>query len=72
MTLTSPTRSSARAAARLLGTEVVPHGIRAGVARSLVRLGVGLEGINTRKTLREGIDAPSNTCAAGKRLTHAL
>ncbi|HEY0171710.1 MAG TPA: PAS domain S-box protein [Pyrinomonadaceae bacterium] len=43
-------------AARLLGTEVVLTGIRAGVARSLVRLGVGLEGIKTRKTLQEGID----------------
>ncbi len=43
-------------AARLLGTEVILTGIRSGVARSLVRLGVGLEGINTRKTLQEGID----------------
>ncbi|MFN2416501.1 MAG: GAF domain-containing protein [Pyrinomonadaceae bacterium] len=43
-------------AARLLGTEVVLTGIRAGVARSLVRLGVDLSGINTRKTLQEGID----------------
>ena len=44
-------------AARLLGTEVVLTGIRAGVARSLVRLGVNLEGIRTRKTLQEGIDS---------------
>ena len=43
-------------AARLLGTEVVLTGIRAGVARSLVRLGVDLGTINTRKTLQEGID----------------
>jgi PAS domain S-box-containing protein len=43
-------------AARLLGSEVVLTGIRAGVARSLVRLGVGLEHVNTRKTLQEGID----------------
>ena len=42
-------------AARLLGTHVVLTGIRAGVARSLVRLGVDLSGVNTRKTLQEGI-----------------
>jgi rsbT co-antagonist protein RsbR len=42
-------------AARLLGTEVILTGIRAGVARSLVRLGVDLHGINTRKTLQDGI-----------------
>ncbi|HEX6182403.1 MAG TPA: PAS domain S-box protein [Pyrinomonadaceae bacterium] len=43
-------------AARLLGTEVILTGIRAGVARSLVHLGVSLERIHTRKTLQEGID----------------
>jgi PAS domain S-box-containing protein len=43
-------------AARLLGTEVILTGIRSGVARSLVRLGVSLQGINTRKSLQEGID----------------
>jgi anti-anti-sigma regulatory factor len=42
-------------AARLLGTKVILTGIRSGVARSLVRLGVNLSGINTRKTLQEGI-----------------
>jgi PAS domain S-box-containing protein len=42
-------------AARLLGAHVVLTGIRAGVARSLVRLGVDLSGVNTRKTLHEGI-----------------
>ena len=42
-------------AARLLGTEVVLTGIRAGVARTLVRLGTDLSGLNTRKTLQEGI-----------------
>jgi PAS domain S-box-containing protein len=42
-------------AARLLGTQVILTGIRAGVARSLVSLGVGLTGVNTRKTLQEGI-----------------
>lgn len=42
-------------AARLLGTHVVLTGIRAGVARSLVRLDVDLSGVNTRKTLQEGI-----------------
>jgi hypothetical protein len=31
------------------------RGIRAGVARSLVRLGVVLSRVNTRKTLHEGI-----------------
>jgi PAS domain S-box-containing protein len=42
-------------AARLLGTEVILTGIRAGVARTLVRLGVELASVNTRKTLHEGI-----------------
>jgi PAS domain S-box-containing protein len=42
-------------AARLLGTQVILTGIRSGVARSLVRLGVDLSRVNTRKTLREGI-----------------
>ena len=42
-------------AARLLGTNVILTGIRAGVARSLVRLGVELTGVDTRKTLQEGI-----------------
>jgi anti-anti-sigma regulatory factor len=47
---------AAARAARLLGTEVVLTGIRAGVARTLVRLGTDLAGLNTRKTLHEGID----------------
>jgi PAS domain S-box-containing protein len=46
-------------AARLLGTEVILTGIRAGVARSLVRLGCDLQGINTRKTLQDGIRCAS-------------
>lgn len=46
-------------AARLLGTEVVLTGIRAGVARSLVSLGVELGSVSTRKTLQEGIDRAS-------------
>lgn len=46
---------AAARAARLLGTEVVLTGIRAGVARTLVRLGTELSGLNTRKTLQEGI-----------------
>lgn len=47
---------AAARAARLLGTEVVLTGIRAAVARTLVQLGVELSGLNTRKTLQEGID----------------
>lgn len=42
-------------AARLLGTRVILTGIRAGVARSLVGLGIDLQAINTRKTLQDGI-----------------
>lgn len=42
-------------AARLLGTEVILTGIRAGVARSLVGLGVELGPITTRKNLQGGI-----------------
>lgn len=45
---------SARSA-RLLGTHVILTGIRAGVARTLVGLGVELHGLDTRKTLHEGI-----------------
>ncbi|HEX6622848.1 MAG TPA: DUF4062 domain-containing protein [Pyrinomonadaceae bacterium] len=41
--------------ARLLGTEVILTGIRAGVARSLVGLGVELGGITTRRSLQGGI-----------------
>lgn len=47
---------AAARAARLLGTEVILTGIRAGVAHTLVRLGTELSGLNTRKTLQEGID----------------
>ena len=47
---------AAARAARLLGTEVILTGIRAGVARTLVRLGTDLNGLNTRKSLQEGID----------------
>lgn len=42
-------------AARLLGTEVILTGIRAGVARSLAGLGAELGGITTRKSLPSGI-----------------
>jgi len=42
-------------AASLLGTQVILTGIRAGVARSLVNLGVELSNVNTRKTLQEAI-----------------
>jgi len=42
-------------AARLLGTHVVLTGIRGGVARSLVGLGVELAGLTTRKSLQDGI-----------------
>ncbi|HZI19058.1 MAG TPA: PAS domain S-box protein [Pyrinomonadaceae bacterium] len=42
-------------AARLLGTQVVLTGMRAGVARTLVRLGVDLSGLTSRKTLRDGL-----------------
>ena len=47
---------AAARAARLLGTEVILTGIRAAVARTLVRLGTDLAGLRTRKTLQEGID----------------
>ncbi|HYH84702.1 MAG TPA: PAS domain S-box protein [Pyrinomonadaceae bacterium] len=42
-------------AARLLGTRVILTGIRAGVARSLVGLGIDLEAVKTRKALQDGI-----------------
>lgn len=42
-------------AARLLGAEVILTGIRAGVARTLVGLGLDFRAVTTRKTLQEGI-----------------
>lgn len=42
-------------AARLLGTEVVLTGIRAGVARTLTGLGVELDNTPTRKSLQSGL-----------------
>ena len=42
-------------AARLLGAQVVLTGIGANVARTLVDLGAGMEGIVTRSTLKSGI-----------------
>jgi PAS domain S-box-containing protein len=50
--------------ARLLGTQVVLTGIRSGVARSLVGLGVELAGLNTRKTLQDGISCAFETLRA--------
>ena len=41
--------------ARLLGTEVILTGIRSGVARTLIGLGVELHGVVTRKSLQSGI-----------------
>lgn len=41
--------------ARLLGTEVILTGIRAGVARSLARLGLDIGAVTTRKNLQSGI-----------------
>lgn len=41
--------------ARLLGTEVVLTGIRTGVARTLIGLGVELHGVTTRRSLQSGI-----------------
>jgi rsbT co-antagonist protein RsbR len=41
---------------RLLGAEMVITGIRAGVAQALVRLGVDLKDMTTRRNLREGIE----------------
>lgn len=43
-------------AARLLGTEVILTGIRAGVARTLTGLGVELQDTPTRKSLQSGIE----------------
>jgi rsbT co-antagonist protein RsbR len=40
---------------RLLGAQLVLTGVRAGVARVLVRLGVNLNEITTRRTLQDGI-----------------
>jgi anti-anti-sigma regulatory factor len=51
--------------ARLLGTHVILTGIRAGVSRSLVGLGVELEGIHTRKTLQDGIACAFEFLRAG-------
>jgi anti-anti-sigma regulatory factor len=41
---------------RLLGAEVVITGIRAGVAQVMIRLGVDLSDVATRRSLRDGIE----------------
>jgi anti-anti-sigma regulatory factor len=41
---------------RLLGAEVVITGIRAGVAQVMVRLGVDIKDVETRRSLQEGIE----------------
>jgi len=51
--------------ARLLGAHVVLTGIRAGVSRSLVGLGVELEAVHTRKTLQDGIACAFEFLRAG-------
>ncbi|MBA3765617.1 MAG: STAS domain-containing protein [Acidobacteria bacterium] len=43
-------------AVKLLGTEIVITGIRANVAQTLVRLGVDLQGIVSRRDLKSGIE----------------
>ena len=43
-------------AVQLLGTEIVITGIRGNVAQTLVRLGVDLQGIVTRRDLKSGIE----------------
>jgi PAS domain S-box-containing protein len=47
---------NAAQAVRLLGTEVLITGVRAGVARTLVSLGVDLTGLRIRRDLQSGID----------------
>jgi len=47
-------------AVRLLGTEVLITGVRAGVARTLVSLGVDLTGLRIRRDLQSGIDEAEN------------
>jgi rsbT co-antagonist protein RsbR len=42
-------------ALRLVGAEGIITGIRSSVAQTMVSLGVGLEGMNTRATLRQGL-----------------
>jgi rsbT co-antagonist protein RsbR len=42
-------------AVRLLGAEGIITGIRSSVAQTMVSLGVGLEGMTTRATLRQGL-----------------
>lgn len=47
---------NAATAVKLMGTEVVITGIRGRVAQTLIRLGVDLESIVTRRNLQSGID----------------
>ena len=42
-------------AAELVGTEMVLTGIRGGVAKTLLELGISLEGVETQSTLRAGV-----------------
>ncbi len=45
-----------RERAALLGAEVVINGIRSGVAQVMIRLGVDLKDMATRRSLRDGIE----------------
>jgi rsbT co-antagonist protein RsbR len=51
----------------LVGAQVVVTGIRAGVAQTLVGLGIDLGGIVTRGTLQSGIEYATRTGARLRR-----
>jgi anti-anti-sigma regulatory factor len=57
----------AAAAVRLMGAECILTGIGAGVARTLVRSGLDLTGIEMRRTLADGLDSATRLTAEARR-----
>jgi PAS domain S-box-containing protein len=59
--------SRAAAAVRLMGAECILTGISAGVARTLVRVGADLSGVELRRTLADGLGSAMRAAGAGHR-----
>lgn len=64
--------SRAAAAVRLMGAGCVLTGISAGVARTLVRVGADLTGIELRRTLADGLGFAMREAGAGRKQLAAV